>query len=73
MNVPLSPSIPATWLAIAVSCAPTGTVLQPGMTFHFMPGLWMEGWGLETTESIVIRDGAPEVLGSVPRQLFVKD
>ncbi|WP_281842485.1 hypothetical protein [Sinisalibacter aestuarii] len=43
------------------------------MTFHFMPGLWMEGWGLETTESIVIRDGAPEVLGSVPRQLFVKD
>ncbi|OWU85701.1 X-Pro dipeptidase [Oceanicola sp. 22II-s10i] len=50
------------------------TVLQPGMTFHFMPGLWMEGWGLETTETILIReDGPAEPLCNVPRQLFVKD
>ena len=26
------------------------------MTFHFMPGLWMDDWGLEITESILIRD-----------------
>ncbi len=49
------------------------TELQPGMTFHFMTGLWMEDWGLETTESILITEGAPECLTSVPRELFVKD
>ena len=49
------------------------TVLQPGMTFHFMPALWMESWGLETTETILIRDtGAAEPLCNVPRKLFVK-
>ena len=50
------------------------TILQPGMTFHFMPGLWMEDWGLEITESILIRDnGAAECLCDRPRQLYVKD
>jgi ectoine hydrolase len=50
------------------------TVLQPGMTFHFMPGLWMDDWGLEITESILIHeDGPAECLCKRPRQLFVKD
>ncbi len=49
------------------------TPLDPGMTFHFMTGLWMEDWGLETTESILITEGAPECLASVPREIFVKD
>ncbi|MEO1112920.1 MAG: ectoine hydrolase DoeA [Pseudomonadota bacterium] len=49
------------------------SVLQENMTFHFMTGLWMEDWGFEITESIVIRDGAPDCLASVPRKLFVKD
>ncbi len=49
------------------------TELEPGMTLHFMTGLWMDAWGMETTESIVITDGAPELLANVPRQLFVKD
>ncbi|MEO0747550.1 MAG: M24 family metallopeptidase [Pseudomonadota bacterium] len=49
------------------------TVLRPGMTFHFMPALWMDSWGLETTETILIRDtGAAEPLCNVPRKLFVK-
>lgn len=49
------------------------TELKPGMTFHFMPALWMEDWGLEITESIVIReDGPAECLCNYPRQLVVK-
>ena len=48
------------------------TVLQPGMTFHFMTGLWMENWGYETTESIAITDGAPEIFCDVPRKMLVK-
>ncbi len=49
------------------------SVLEAGMTFHFMTGLWMQDWGMETTESIVITDGAPELLADVPRKLLVKD
>ncbi len=49
------------------------TVLKENMTFHFMTGLWLDDWGLEITESIVIGSGGPECLADVPRQLFVKD
>ncbi|MFP4536678.1 MAG: ectoine hydrolase DoeA [Dichotomicrobium sp.] len=49
------------------------TVLEENMTFHFMPGLWMDDWGIEITESIVIGASDPECLANVPRQLFVKD
>lgn len=48
------------------------TVLQEGMTFHFMTGLWLEDMGLEITESILITETGVECLADVPRQLFVK-
>ena len=46
--------------------------LKPGMTFHFMTGLWLETMGLEITESIVITETGVECLANVPRKLFVK-
>lgn len=49
------------------------TVLQPGMTFHFMTGLWLEDMGLEITESILITETGVECLANVPRKLFIKD
>ena len=50
------------------------SVLEPGMTFHFMPGLWMDNWGLEITETILIRDSGPaECLCDRPRKLFVRN
>lgn len=48
------------------------TVLEENMTFHFMTGLWMESWGFEITESIVIKEGGVECLANVPRKMFVK-
>ena len=68
-------SYPPDWGEHTVSLrASDETVLEPGMTFHFMPGLWMDDWGLETTETIVIReDGPAEPLCNIPRQLFIKD
>jgi ectoine hydrolase len=67
-------SYPPDWGERTMSLRPEDeTVLQPGMTFHFMPGLWMDNWGLEITESILIRDSGPaEPFCSVERQLFVK-
>ena len=50
------------------------TPLQAGMTFHFMPAIWTEAWGLEITETFAIRDHGPaECLCDRPRELFVKD
>lgn len=49
------------------------TPLEPGMTFHFMTGLWMDDWGFEITETILITPTGAECLANVPRKLFVKD
>ena len=49
------------------------TELKPDMTFHFMPGLWMDTWGLEITESIVIQpEGPAKALADFPREVCVK-
>lgn len=48
------------------------SVLQPGMTFHFMPALWLDDGGLEITEPILITETGVECLCSTPRELVVK-
>lgn len=48
------------------------SVLEPGMTFHFMPALWLDDGGLEITEPIVITESGVECLCHTPRELFVK-
>ena len=71
---PIGVSYPPDWGERTMSLRPGDrTVLEPGMTFHFMTGLWSDDMGLEITESLVITEGAPELLANVPRQLFVKD
>ena len=70
---PIGLSYPPDWGERTMSLRPGDrTVLQPGMTFHFMTGLWLENMGLEITESIVITETGVDCLSSVPRQLFVK-
>jgi ectoine hydrolase len=71
---PIGLSYPPDWGERTISLrAEDQTILEPGMTFHFMPGLWMSDWGLEITESILIRpEGAAEPLCNRPRKLFVK-
>jgi len=72
---PIGLSYPPDWGERTISIRDEDdTVLEPGMTFHFMPGLWMDGWGLEITESILIKEAGPaECLCNRPRELFVKD
>jgi len=71
---PIGLSYPPDWGERTCSLrAGDRTELKPGMTFHFMTGLWMEDWGFEITESIAITDGAPECLADVPRKMIVKD
>ena len=74
MGYPVGLSYPPDWGERTASIrSEDTTVLKPGMTFHFMPALWMDTWGLETTETILIRDDGPaETLCNIERQLFVK-
>ncbi|MES0825429.1 M24 family metallopeptidase [Ruegeria sp. SCP11] len=71
---PVGLSYPPDWGERTISLRPEDeTVLKPGMTFHFMPGLWMDDWGLEITESILITETGPaECFCNRPRKLFVK-
>ncbi len=70
---PIGLSYPPDWGERTVSFRKGDkTVLEPNMTFHFMPALWFDDWGLETTESIVITGNGAETLANVPRKLFVK-
>lgn len=71
---PIGLSYPPDWGERTFSIrAEDDTVLEPDMTFHFMPALWMEDWGLEITETLrITENGPPECLADVPRKLFVK-
>ncbi|NCQ24468.1 MAG: ectoine hydrolase DoeA [Rhodobacteraceae bacterium CG17_big_fil_post_rev_8_21_14_2_50_63_15] len=71
---PIGLSYPPDWGERTISLrAEDETVLEPGMTFHFMPGLWMSDWGLEITESILIKDTGPaETFCNRPRRMFIK-
>ena len=48
------------------------TPLQPGMTLHFMPALWLDDGGIEITEPILITEGGVEKLSTLPGALFIK-
>lgn len=48
------------------------SVLQPGMTFHFMPALWLDDGGLELTEPLLITETGYECLCNTPREMVVK-
>ena len=71
---PIGLSYPPDWGERTMSLRPGDrTVLEPNMTFHFMTGLWMEDWGMEITESIVITEQGVECLTNYPRELLVKN
>lgn len=74
MGYPIGLSYPPDWGERTASIRTEDeTVLQPGMVFHFMPALWMDTWGLETTETILITDDGPaQPLCNVERKLFVR-
>lgn len=71
---PIGLSYPPDWGERTISLrSEDQTELKPGMTFHFMPGLWMDDWGLEITESILITDTGPaQCFCDRPRKMFVK-
>jgi len=46
------------------------TVLEPGMTFHVIPGIWTDEFGVEISESIAVTENGVETLAEFPRDLI---
>ena len=46
------------------------TILKPNMTFHFMPGIWLDDFGFENSEPIKITEEGCECFVDFPRKLF---
>ncbi|MFP5114865.1 M24 family metallopeptidase [Bacillaceae bacterium C204] len=49
------------------------TILQPNMTFHLIPGLWLDHYGFEVSESIRITENGCETFANLPRNLTLKE
>jgi ectoine hydrolase len=48
------------------------TVLEPNMTFHMIPGIWLDNYGVEISESIRVTESGCELFTQFPRRLFVR-
>lgn len=48
------------------------TILQPNMTFHMIPGIWLDDFGVEISESFRVTETGHEVFADFPRELFIK-
>jgi ectoine hydrolase len=71
---PVGISYPPDWGERTMSLRQNDTsVIKENMTFHFMPAIWTDDWGFETSETIRIRaQGPAECLADVSRELVVK-
>jgi ectoine hydrolase len=64
---------PPDWGERTVSLRPKdSTVLRPGMAFHVILGMWMDGWGYELSEPVVVTTSGAERLAHLPHELTVR-
>jgi ectoine hydrolase len=47
--------------------------ITAGMAFHVILGMWMDGWGYETSEPVLVTERGAERLARLPGGLTVKD
>lgn len=48
------------------------SVIEAGMAFHVILGMWMDGWGYELSEPVVVTDSVPERLTDLPQELATR-
>jgi ectoine hydrolase len=74
IGYPVGIGYPPTWGELTCSLRQGDkTVLEPGMTFHCIPALWLDNYGLVVSESFAVTDKGAETFASFPRKLFYKD
>lgn len=64
---------PPDWGEHTISLRPGDkTVLEPGNVVHSILGMWMDGWGIEISETILVTATGNETLTRFPRDIHVK-
>lgn len=48
------------------------TPLTAGMAFHVILGMWMDGWGYELSEPVLVTDAGAERLTDLPQELSIR-
>ena len=64
---------PPDWGEKSISLRPGETTgLEPDMTLHVILGMWMDGWGMELSETLLVTERGCECLTDYPRDVLVK-
>ena len=73
IGYPVGIGYPPTWGELTASLRPGDTtVLEPNMTFHCVPGIWKDDWGVVISETFRITETGAETFCRFPRRLFWK-
>jgi len=73
IGYPVGIGYPPTWGELTCSFRQGDrTVIEPGMTFHCIPAIWLDHYGLVVSETFAVTDRGARMLTDTPRRLFVK-
>ena len=73
IGYPVGIGYPPTWGELTASMrAGDMTVLEEGMTFHCIPAIWLDRYGIVISESFAVTDKGAECFADYPRVLFAK-
>jgi ectoine hydrolase len=74
IGYPVGIGYPPTWGELTASIrSGDQTVLEEGMTFHCIPAIWLDTYGIVISESFVVTGTGAECFADYPRILFAKD
>jgi len=73
IGYPVGIGFPPTWGELTASLrAGDKTVMEEGMTFHCIPAIWLDTYGLVISESFAVTKNGAECFADYPRILFAK-
>lgn len=74
IGYPIGIGYPPTWGELTCSLRKGDrTVLEPNMTFHCIPAIWLDDYGLVISESFVVTENGAKTFADYPRKLFSKE
>jgi Xaa-Pro aminopeptidase len=73
IGYPVGIGYPPTWGELTCSIRRGDrTIMEPGMTFHCIPAIWLDKYGLVVSETFAVTEHGAECFASFPRKLFHK-
>ena len=74
IGYPVGIGFPPTWGELTASIrAGDKTVLEEGMTFHCIPAIWLDTYGIVISETFAVTQNGADCFADYPRILFAKN